>query len=208
MFAGTDYNGVWRRYLPGVPVELISFTADIINNSVKLQWQIATETNNYGFEIERNKLIDKSHQTEWERIGFVEGNGTTTEEENYYFTDKNFEPGRYEYRLKQIDLDGSFEYSNIIEVEILTPEEFSLSQNYPNPFNPTTTIKYSLPSDGFIKLSVFNAIGEEVSTLVNEFKSAGNYEIHFDAEDLTSGIYFYRLKVDNSNLTRKMILLK
>ncbi len=112
MFAGTDYNGVWRRYLPGVPVELISFTADIINNTVKLQWKTATETNNYGFEIERNKLIDKSYQTEWERIGFVEGNGTTTEEENYSFTDENLDPGRYKYRLKQIDLDGSFEYSN------------------------------------------------------------------------------------------------
>jgi hypothetical protein len=209
MFAGTDYNGVWRRYLPGVPVELISFTADLINNTVKLQWKTTTETNNYGFEIERNKLMDKSYQTEWERIGFVEGQGTTTEPISYSFVNKNLTTGKYSYRLKQMDYNGTYEYSNVVEIEVNPiPDHFSLEQNYPNPFNPSTTIKYSLPSDGFIKLSVFNAIGEEVSTLVNEFKSAGNYEIHFDAEDLKSGIYIYRLVADNFNLTRKMILLK
>ncbi len=208
MFAGTDYNGVWRRYLPGVPVELISFTADLINNTVKLQWKTATETNNYGFEIERNKLIDKSYQTEWERIGFVEGNGTTTEEENYSFTDKTFEPGRYEYRLKQIDLDGSFEYSNIIEVEFLSPEEFSLSQNYPNPFNPSTTIEYTLPGSGNVKLIVINSLGEEVATLVNKYQESGSYKFNFDARDLASGIYFYKITAGTFANTKKMILMK
>ncbi len=208
MFAGTDYNGVWRRYLPGVPVELISFTADLINNTVKLQWKTATETNNYGFEIERNKLIDKSYQTEWERIGFVEGNGTTTEEENYSFTDKTFEPGRYEYRLKQIDLDGSFEYSNIIEVEFLSPEEFSLSQNYPNPFNPSTTIEYTLPESGNVKLIVINSLGEEVATLVNKYQESGSYKFNFDARDLASGIYFYKITAGTFANTKKMILMK
>jgi photosystem II stability/assembly factor-like uncharacterized protein len=201
MLAGTDQHGVWRRLLPGVPVELISFNAKINNSNVELEWQTATETNNSGFEIQRKGAA-------WERIGFVEGHGTISETQKYSFIDRNLLAGKYTYRLKQIDYDGNFEFSDLVKIEILTPIEFSLSQNYPNPFNPSTTIKYQIPINGFVTLRVFNTIGEEVSTLVNEFKSAGNYEIHFDAEDLTSGIYFYRLKVDNFNSTRKMILLK
>ena len=208
MFAGTDHNGVWRRYLPWVPVELISFTADIINNAVKLQWKTATETNNYGFEIERNKLLDKSHQTEWEIIGFVEGNGTTTKEENYSFSDKDIEPVVYGYRLKQIDLDGSFEYSNIIEVEFLAPIEFSLEQNYPNPFNPTTTIQYSIPERTDVKLIVINIVGEEVAELVNRTMDAGSYSVEFDAASLPSGVYFYELRTGDIVITKKMLLLK
>jgi hypothetical protein len=127
--------------------------------------------------------------------------------------DKNLSIGKYQYRLKQIDFDGSFEYSNIIEAEINSPEEFSLSQNYPNPFNPTTTIQYSIPSNGKgetsnVTLKVFDVLGNEAATLVNEEKQPGVYEVEFDASQLSSGIYFYKLQTENYSSTKKMILLK
>jgi len=201
MFAGTDYNGVWRRYLPGVPVEFSSFTATTNENKVSLFWKTATETNNSGFEVQRKNI-------DWERIGFVEGNGTTTEENNYSFIDENLTAGKYQYRLKQIDYDGSFEFSDLVEVEILTPLEFSLSQNYPNPFNPTTTIQYLIPESGNVKLVIYNSVGEEVATLVNEQKSAGSYNVEFSAVDLSSGIYFYQLRAGSFVETKKMSILK
>jgi photosystem II stability/assembly factor-like uncharacterized protein len=191
-----------------VPVELTSFTAAANENNVTLSWQTATETNNYGFEVERKISNVGSYQTEWNRIGFVEGNGTTAEEQNYSFVHKFLEHGMYEYRLKQIDLDGSFNYSNIIQVEILTPANFSLDQNYPNPFNPATIIKYSIPSDGFVHLVIFNAIGEELRTLVSEYRTAGKHEVIFDAGNLSSGIYFYRIDAGEFSAIRKMILLQ
>jgi len=194
--------------LDPVPVELVTFTASVSQNNVTLLWQTATETNNSGFEIERRKSNNELQQSEWQRLGFVEGNGTTTEENNYSFMDKEVEPGAFEYRLKQVDLDGSFEYSDVVSVDILAPTEFSLSQNYPNPFNPITTIKYSIPLDGFVKLIVFNAIGEKVTTLVNEFRETGNYDVEFNATQLTSGIYFHTLISGNFRETKKMILLK
>ena len=124
-----------------IPVELISFTSEVDNNVVTLLWQTATETNNSGFEILRSTQNDKSI---WERIGFVEGKGTTTEIQSYSFQDKP-EAGIYKYKLKQIDFDGTFAYSSEIEVEVKAPNVFSLEQNYPNPFNPTTKIKYTIP---------------------------------------------------------------
>jgi hypothetical protein len=200
-----------------VPVELTSFTATADKNNVTLFWQTATETNNSGFEIQRIETSDVKRETNWKRIGFVEGQGTTTEPRSYSFVDKKLTTGKYSYRLKQMDYNGTYEYSNVVEIEVNPiPDHFSLEQNYPNPFNPTTTIKYSIPTDGFVKLSVFNALGEEVSTLVDEFKSAGNYEINFDAGGLTSGIYFYKLQAGSPSTssgqsfveTKKMILLR
>jgi photosystem II stability/assembly factor-like uncharacterized protein len=209
MFAGTDYNGVWRRYLPGVPVELTSFTATTDENKVSLFWKTETETNNSGFEVQRTRLRSSNFaEASWERIGFVEGNGTTTEENNYLFVDENLTAGKYQYRLKQIDYDGSFEFSDIVEVEILTPIEFSLAQNYPNPFNPSTTIEYSMPESGNVKLEVYNSLGEEVATLVNDYKEAGIYKVNFDARNLASGIYFYKIDAGNFFLIKKMILLR
>ena len=209
MLAGTDYNGVWRRYLPGVPVELTSFTATTDENNISLIWETSTETNNSGFEIERARLRSSNYdETSWERIGFVEGHGTTTEETSYSFIDENLKAGNYQYRLKQIDYDGSFEFSNIVEVEILTPIQFLLEQNYPNPFNPSTTIEYSIPESGNVKLQVYNSLGEELVTLVNDYKEAGNYKINFNASDLSSGIYYYRLASNSFNEIKKMILLK
>jgi photosystem II stability/assembly factor-like uncharacterized protein len=195
------FNGTVIASTNPVPVELTSFTVTVDENNVTLSWKTETETNNSGFEIQR-KSID------WERIGFVEGNGTTTEENSYSFVDKNLAAGKHQYRLKQIDYDGSFEFSDIVEVEILSPIEFSLSQNYPNPFNPTTTIQYSIPESGNVKLIVYNSLGEQVSTLVNDFKESGNYQVEFDATNLSSGIYYYSLQINSFVETRKMILLR
>ena len=132
----------------------------------------------------------------------------TTEEHNYSFIDENVSTGDYKYRLKQIDYDGSFEYSDIVDVSISGPTEFSLSQNYPNPFNPSTTIEYSIPESGNVKLKVYNSLGEEVETLVNKFEEAGTYKINFDASSITSGIYFYKLDIGSHSQVKKMILLK
>ncbi len=190
------------------PVELSSFTAFVDKNNVVLNWQTATETNNNGFQIERLKDSKIKNTNEWKSIGFVNGQGTTTEENSYSFVDDNLTTGKYQYRLKQIDFDGSYEYSETINVQVLSPTEFSLSQNYPNPFNPTTTIKYSIPNPGSVKLLVYNSLGEKVTELVDEYKEAGSYKINFDASDLSSGIYFYKLKAGRFTSVKKLILLK
>jgi photosystem II stability/assembly factor-like uncharacterized protein len=189
----------------GVPVELVSFSVEFFESQVKLSWTTATELNNLGFEIERR--IDDE---EWRTIGFIEGKGTTTEIQNYYFTDDLFgvNDSKLYYRLKQIDLDGTFEYSEIVEVEIGIPVEFYLEQNYPNPFNPVTTIKYQIPESEKVTLNVYDVLGNEIARLVNEEKPAGSYEVEFDASGLTSGIYFYQLRTGNFVETKKMILMK
>ena len=194
-------DGTIISYTNPVPVELTSFTATVSGSDVKLNWRTATETNNSGFEIQR-KLI------EWERVGFVEGNGTTSEENSYVFVDENLLAGKYKYRLKQIDYDGSFEISDIVEVEVLTPIEFSLSQNYPNPFNPSTAIEYSIPEGGNVKLEVYNSLGEKVWVFVSKHNEAGKYKINFSAGELSSGIYYYRIIADGFIAIKKMVLLK
>ena len=195
---------------------MISFTVEAFTSKVKLNWSTATETNNSGFEILRTESEDRSQELEWERIGFVPGHGTTSETQLYSFTDNNVKPGKYQYKLKQIDYDGTFEYSQIVEVEIPFANKFSLEQNYPNPFNPSTVISYRLPVIGYVTLKVFDLLGREIATLVNEEKPAGEYEVEFDGSALTSGIYFYQLKAGNPSTssgqvdsdTRKMILIK
>jgi hypothetical protein len=188
-----------------VPVELASFTGSVIGNAVQLQWITASELNNYGFEIERSINND-----EFVTIGFVKGNGTTTETNYYSYTDKPFESAnlKINYRLKQIDYDGTYSYSNVVNVEFNVPREFSLSQNYPNPFNPSTRIKYSIATDGKVTLKVYDLMGSEVATLVDEFRPSGNHEIVFDASGLTSGTYFYTLTADGFMTTKKMIVIK
>jgi photosystem II stability/assembly factor-like uncharacterized protein len=189
----------------GIPVELISFTATTIANELILDWSTATETNNSGFEILR---FTQNDDDEWYKIGFVPGHGTTTETQHYSFRDNDVNPGKYQYKLKQINYDGTFEYSQIVEVEIPFVNEFSLSQNYPNPFNPSTVISYQLPIIGFVTLKVYDILGREVATLVNEEKPAGEYEVEFYGSELTSGIYFYQLKAGQYSETRKMVLMK
>jgi len=189
----------------GVPVELVSFSAEARGDEVHLQWETATELNNLGFEIER-----KSEKYDWRMIGFKEGKGTTTEYQKYIFVDEGFDggTGKLFYRLKQIDYDGSYEYSDEIEVEVGLPTEFSLSQNYPNPFNPSTSIQYAVSSRQFVSLKVYDVLGNEVATLVNEEKPAGNYTVEFNGIGLPSGIYFYRLQTGSFVETKKMVLLK
>jgi hypothetical protein len=187
-----------------VPVELTSFTVNINTlGDVVLSWSTATEINNQMFEIERRNLVG-----EYTTIGYVEGFGTTTEPQRYSYTDNNVGTGTYFYRLKQIDFGGQYEYSDEIEVEVNSPLTFALEQNYPNPFNPSTIIKYSIPENGFVKLSVYNLVGEEVSVLVNETVEAGFYDVSFNAANLPSGTYFYRLQSSNTVQIKKMVLLK
>ncbi|MFO7525245.1 MAG: T9SS type A sorting domain-containing protein [Ignavibacteriaceae bacterium] len=204
-YVATDLNLVDNQV---TPVELASFSADVNVSNVTLNWVTSSELNNTGFEIERLQDYKISKLQNWEKIGFVEGNGTTTETKHYYFIDEEVSAGIYNYRLKQIDLDGTYEYSNVIEVEIKIPETFSLSQNYPNPFNPSTQIEYSIPTDGFVSLTIYNSIGQAVSTLVNENQSAGKYSITFSDKGLSSGLYFYTLRNGEFSITKKMLLLR
>lgn len=185
-----------------VPVELTSFAAASDKNDVILTWNTATELNNQGFEIQR-KITG-----EFERVGFVEGKGTTTEAQNYLFRDKDLLSGNYTYRLKQTDFDGSFAYSDEVEIEISQPNVFYLGQNYPNPFNPSTNIKYSIPADGNVTLKIYDILGEEVSTLVNEFQQAGTFDVVFDGSNLSSGVYYYQLTSGELTSTKKMMLTK
>ena len=213
------YTNVFNRALVKmeydniVPVELILFSASVLQleKAVEVKWITATEINNSGFEIQKKKTEERSQELEWEKIGFVPGFGTTTELKSYSFLDDDVISGTYLYKLKQIDFDGSFEYSNEIEVEVdFTPKEFALYQNYPNPFNPTTTIEYQIPEQSFVTLKVFDVLGNEITTLINEEKPAGKYnvELRIDNIELSSGIYFYQLKAGRFIQTKKMILLK
>ncbi len=187
-----------------IPVELISFQGEAINNKVILNWQTASEINNKGFEIERKEPENQI----WENIIFVQGIGTTTEERRYSYTDKIDKTGIYYYRLKQVDYDGSYEYSKTIEVNISSPLQYSLSQNYPNPFNSSTSIKYQIPRDEFVTIKIYDVLGNAIKTLVEENKKTGYYTIAYLVDNLGSGIYFYKLTAGDYNTTRKFILLK
>ena len=189
-----------------LPVELTSFSAKTIGSLVKLSWSTSTEVNNYGFDVERFAL--SAERQAWEKIGFVEGNGNSNSTKNYSFEDKNLSSDKYLYRLKQIDNDGQFEYSNEIEIDLGIPGKFELTQNYPNPFNPSTKISWQSPISSHQTLKIYDMLGNEVVTLVDEFREAGRYETTFDASTLSSGIYFYRLQAESFVETKKILLLK
>ncbi len=196
---------------PVLPVELVSLNALANKNFVNLNWITATELNNRGFEIERKVFSQQStiNNTEFESVGFVQGKGTSSETNNYEFSDVVSQIGVYVYRLKQIDYDGSFKYSNEITVNVTEiANDYILSQNYPNPFNPTTTISWQSPISSWQSLKVYDVLGNEAAVLVNEYKPAGIYEVKFDASNLPSGIYFYKFQAGGFTETKKMILMR
>jgi hypothetical protein len=241
----TDYNQ------SATPVELTSFSANLNDNKVYLNWQTATEVNNFGFEVQRASFRQggttprqggitprqggTTPRQGWEKIGFVEGHGNSNSPKEYSFLDENPPSGKIKYRLKQIDIDGGFEYSDVVEVNISVPNKFELFQNYPNPFgkathsgNPITMIQYSIPvgdakflptgrqvaspqietSQRMVTLKVYDILGREVATLANQQQAPGNYSVKFDASKLSSGIYFYKLQSGSFVETKKMILLR
>jgi len=219
-----DISNVNFTITAPVPVELTSFTAEYHTSYVKLEWQTATETNNYGFEIEKCRLNNSSQIKNWEVIGFVQGNGTSSSQNNYSYPDKSINAvGKYFYRLKQVDLDGTYDYSPEIEVEIASPKSYNLAQNYPNPFNPTTSIQFSVPVAADVRITLYNSLGQEIQELVNRNFAAGLHYFDFSAEGgsasgrdatfITSGVYYYRIEAngnDGSNYVsfKKMVLLK
>ncbi|HEX9252170.1 MAG TPA: T9SS type A sorting domain-containing protein [Ignavibacteriaceae bacterium] len=186
-----------------LPVELTAFTATVQNQKVTLNWTTATEINNNGFEVQR-----KVEGNEFITVGFVRGNGSSTIQHEYSFVDNNLQNGIYTYRLKQIDYNGQFEYSNSIEVEVIIVGDYSLDQNYPNPFNPSTKIGYTLKEKSNVKILIMNAIGEEIAVLVNQTQEQGYHQLDFNASNLPSGIYFYSLQTENYSATKKMLLMK
>ena len=195
-----------------LPVELESFTATVLSNSVELNWRTASEMNNKGFDIERS-----AKSGSWQKIGYAKGNGSSNVPVNYTYKDRILQPGNYEYRLKQIDFNGDFNYYELSnEVSVGNPNSFLLMQNYPNPFNPVTTIRYEIQQSANVSLKIFDMTGREIMTLVDEFKEAGYYKTDFNGGNLSSGAYYYRLEVIPSNSfgagdfvdTKKMLLLK
>lgn len=197
-------NGIYKLDSPFfIPVELTSFSASFVGSNVFLNWSTASELNNSGFEIESS--IDN---VEFVKIGYVPGFGTTSESKSYSFNISEIPSQKTYYRLKQIDYDGTFEYSSSVEVDGLLPTEFALEQNFPNPFNPTTTITFALPVQSKVKINIYNLIGQRVSELINNQYSAGKHSVEFNAVDLSSGVYFYKIEADNFTAIKKMQLLK
>ena len=192
-----------------IPVELTSFTGSYAGRYVKLNWVTATEINNWGFEIQRS-----SDNSSFATVGFIEGMGTTTEENHYSYVDRNVESRiNYYYRLKQIDYNGTYSFSDVINLGKSLPSTIVLDQNYPNPFNPSTTISFALPVKANVSLDVYNLVGQKLMTLVNGNLEEGNYNYNIDASNLSSGIYVYSLSATNetgasSVITKKMTLIK
>ncbi|MFA6979154.1 MAG: T9SS type A sorting domain-containing protein [Ignavibacteriaceae bacterium] len=198
---GTFCNGA-------LPVELVSFNAIVIKDKIELNWKTATELNNYGFEIERSEKL-KVESGKWEVVGFVQGNGNSNSPKEYSFIDQSVLSGSFSYRLKQLDNDGTFKYSETVEVSVgQFPNDYSLNQNYPNPFNPSTTIAYDIPKTSSVRISVYDILGKEIKLLLNAEKNPGHYAIIFDAKELAGGIYYYSIKAGEFSQSKKMILLK
>lgn len=209
-FAGaTTTDGVINNT---VPVELVSFSTNVVENTVRLSWATASETNNFGFDVEKS-----GDGLLFAKIGFVPGSGTTTQPQSYSFVESNVRPGKHFYRLKQIDTDGAFEHSNVIEATVLPPSRFSLFQNYPNPFNPETRIRLDIPNlqgeKVRVQLSVYNLFGQLVRTLVNEERTPGVHEINWDGRNeegivVPSGVYFYTVRAGEFRETKRMLFVR
>jgi hypothetical protein len=212
-------GGLWIRPISEIPlpVELSSFATKIQGRNIQLNWQTKTEKNSNKFEIERMNSGGNINNSIWQSVGSVKAADLSNSTKQYSFTDNNLQKGKYQYRLKMIDNDGTFEYSNVVEADVALPNNFELSQNYPNPFNPTTRINYSLPFDSNVSLDIYNIVGEKVAQLVNQEQAAGYYSVDFNSsvvKSLSSGVYLYRIHAVNNSLgkdfssIKKMIMLK
>lgn len=200
---------VIKYYDEIIPVELGYFFATIKNDhEITLQWSTQTELNNLGFYVQRSVNNETNIEKNWETLGFIQGKGTTVGTNNYIFKDEVLSACKYYYRFKQIDFDGTTSYSDVIEINILSPSECKLKQNYPNPFNAVTKIAFQLPEISIVKLTVYNVLGESLIELVNKKLDTGYYEYEFNGAQYSSGTYIYILQTENYMLSRKMILLK
>ncbi len=220
LLAGTSTGLYGHDYDEALPVELTYFTATVSGDEILLNWETSTEVNNYGFDVERTVDLLNAGMDGWNNIGFVQGHGTSYSPKNYEFTDNSPPAGNLKYRLKQIDLDGGYEYYGTVagvtfgitgNNEEQIPTEFALYQNYPNPFNPSTIISFTLPIASNVTLKIFNPLGKEVAKLIdNEFKEAGRYNCQYSTgkTQLSSGVYFYQLQAGEFSQTRKLILVK
>jgi hypothetical protein len=191
-----------------IPVELSSFTANVNNNSVNLYWTTESESNNFGFEIQRSKT-----NTNFNKIDFIQGHGTTSQPYSYEYKDSYLPAGKYFYRLKQIDTDGTSSLSKTLEITIFNPSKYKLLQNYPNPFNPSTIISFEIPENSKVTLSIFSINGHLVRELLKSFKAAGTHSCTWNGKDesgktVSNGIYLYRISTGQFSQTRKMILAK
>lgn len=189
-----------------LPVELTNFSISPKGNSALLSWSTSNEVNNYGFYVERTSNKANSF---WENVGFILGSGYSNSPQSYYFLDSSISSGKYYYRLKQVDNDGQYAYSPIVHFDnIDKPKNYALFQNYPNPFNPSTRIRYSIPQDGFVTLKIYNSLGEEIKTIVNQSQNSGQYEVDLNASNLAGGIYFYELRCNDFIQVRKLVVIK
>lgn len=199
-----------------LPVELSALSGIYQDGNVKLLWRTETEVNNYGFEILRFAQNDDhsepglSGEESWEKKGFIEGHGNSNSPKSYYFVDKNAMYGKQYYKLKQIDNDGNFDYSDIVEVDVPTLKDYAiLEQNYPNPFNPETKIRFMVNDNTRVSLKVFDAVGSEIAEIFNDKVESGKiYEVNFSGLYLSSGVYFYSLISEKTRKTKKMLLIK
>jgi hypothetical protein len=209
IYCDTTYVSHLFDYYP-LPVELSNFTVESNGRNVLLKWNTSTEKNSASFEVQKKQANTET----WNKIASVKAADLSNSPKYYSYTDKNAASGKYNYRLKMLDNDGTFNYSKVVNVDIAAPTNFELSQNYPNPFNPSTKISYALPFESNVKLIIYNSIGEKIKELVNSLQSGGYYELTFDAKSLSSGIYFYTIqaisKEGNQNFTstKKMLLMK
>ena len=217
LFAFTHGRSAWSSGSNPVPVELTSFIVASHGSNAALKWETATESNNYGFDVERKTIALTSALRDggngfvgdFEKIGFVVGAGTSSAPREYSFTDVNIPAGKYSYRLKQIDRDGQFKFSESVDIGVNAfPKIFGMEQNFPNPFNPSTTIRYEVPIRSHVSLSVFNTLGEKVVTLVNQNKEPGEFNVAFNAARLASGVYLYRMDAGSFSETKKLVVMK
>lgn len=204
------YSGTGTICTGALPVALSSFSSSVDKNNVKLNWVTEWELNNSGFDLERKETKEGSS---WGKIAFITGGGTTQGQKFYSYEEKKLKTGSYNYRLKQIDYNGNFEYFELSEaVTVKAPNDFKLSQNYPNPSNPKSKIDYEIPFDGKVSLKIYDILGKEVFNLVDEYKAADFYSVEFDGSNLASGMYFYRIIAEGGGKqftkTLKMVLVK